>query len=601
MVRNKKNIKLLKTPFRVLIIVFLVTFSKSWGQIYLHNFGTSAITTNPYTVAPLTINSNLSNSQWASSTGAFVSFTGSAGQALSLNNSSGTPSLTLTFNVAAGCALDITSFNFWRQRSASGAQTWTLTINGIFVGSGSVLTTGAFIGNTAVANAVNGLTGNVSVILAISGASGAGTFRLDDFTLNGSTICSASNTITTGSVSASPFALTDCTITAAGTVDFTSVGAFSGNTYTAQLSNASGSFASPINIGTLVSNANSGTINITIPGGTASGAGYQIRVISSNPSVIGSSSAAFTITLTCISGIVCPTLIAAVINGCPGSCSGEGNNEFVVLRSGSYSIPVTPANIQLRYSGGSPSLQNFTESFAPQPSIISNLNSLSGCGTLFVDASNSTIPPNSTFFIMNQGSCFNSGSFSNYCGVGTIYVAFSNDATWISGGYFGNNNIPRYFITDFSGVNASCGVTTYSYNNSNEFSFPSDGASVIFNGTTATYVTGNGNCVPPNTILPIELIDFYATKNNDENDIFWKVASEENVIYYTIDKSNNGIDFKELTTVFVSSNSQTKTYRIIDQDPFNEITYYRLGTKEKNGIDYYYKIISVNEKSKFNN
>ncbi len=587
---------------KVLTLMFVLFFSKSWGQVvYFHDFGTTTISTNPYTVAPPTINPNLNSSQWTTSVGTFTNFNGSAGQALSLNNSSGTPSLTLTFNVAAGCALDITSFNFWRQRSSSGAQTWTLTINGIVVGNGTIPTSGAFIGNTAVASAVNGLTGAVSVVFSVSGASGSGTIRLDEFTLNGSTSCGATNTITTGLVSSSPFALTDCTITASGTVDFTSSGTFTGNTYTAQLSNASGGFSSPINIGTLVSNANSGTINITIPAGTPSGSGYLIRVVSSSPSVTGSNSSAFTITLTCVSGTVCPSLLAVVINGCDGSCNGEGNNEFLVLSSGSYSIPVTPANIQIIYSGGSPTLQNFTESFAPQPSVITNLNSLAGCGTLFVDVSSGTVPPNSTFFIMNQGSCFNSGSFSSYCGAGTIYVAFSTDASWAAGGYFGNNSTPRYFQTDFSGVNASCGVTTYSYNYSGSFGFPSDGAAVMFNGTTPSYVVGNGNCVPPNIILPIQLIDFYATKKDNHNEVTWKVTDEINIYSYLIEKSDDGVNFSLLENTTLDKGKvygqSIKSYSVIDENPFNEITYYRLATKSNDGSIEYYKIISINEKS----
>ena len=60
-----------------------------------------------------------------------------------------------------------------------------------------------------------------------------------------------------------------------------------GNIFTAQLSNSSGSFANPVNIGTFTSTT-AGTINCQIPLGTAAGAGYRIRVISSNPSVIGS-------------------------------------------------------------------------------------------------------------------------------------------------------------------------------------------------------------------------------------------------------------------------------------------------------------------------
>ena len=60
----------------------------------------------------------------------------------------------------------------------------------------------------------------------------------------------------------------------------------SGNVFTAQLSNAAGSFTSPVNIGTLTATM-SGTISVTIPSNTASGTGYRIRVIASNPSIIG--------------------------------------------------------------------------------------------------------------------------------------------------------------------------------------------------------------------------------------------------------------------------------------------------------------------------
>jgi subtilisin-like proprotein convertase family protein len=60
-----------------------------------------------------------------------------------------------------------------------------------------------------------------------------------------------------------------------------------GNVYTAQLSSSSGSFASPVNIGTLSSTASSGSVSCIIPGGSLAGTGYRIRVNSSLPSVIG--------------------------------------------------------------------------------------------------------------------------------------------------------------------------------------------------------------------------------------------------------------------------------------------------------------------------
>jgi hypothetical protein len=70
-------------------------------------------------------------------------------------------------------------------------------------------------------------------------------------------------------------------------VPFSSSGTFNaGNIYTAQLSDAAGSFASPLAIGTLTSTA-TGTqsINAVVPGTVAAGNAYRIRIVSSNPVV----------------------------------------------------------------------------------------------------------------------------------------------------------------------------------------------------------------------------------------------------------------------------------------------------------------------------
>lgn len=59
-----------------------------------------------------------------------------------------------------------------------------------------------------------------------------------------------------------------------------------GNVFTAQLSDAAGSFASPVGIGSVNATA-SGSISCAIPAGTPPGTGYRIRVISTTPAVTG--------------------------------------------------------------------------------------------------------------------------------------------------------------------------------------------------------------------------------------------------------------------------------------------------------------------------
>ena len=186
----------LKSPktanFLLLIVLLLTTAFSATAQIYSHNFGTTSFSNHPYTVAPAIINPNLSNSSWTNSENAWTSTTGSTGQAIRLTSSSNS-TITLRFTVAPNYKADITSFNFWRVRSGAGPANWSMAINGINVGSGITPTTGTSIGNTNVSNTVSGLTGTVTIVISLTGATGNGTFRLDDFTLNGNVVlnCSA--------------------------------------------------------------------------------------------------------------------------------------------------------------------------------------------------------------------------------------------------------------------------------------------------------------------------------------------------------------------------------------------------------------------------
>ncbi len=96
------------------------------------------------------------------------------------------------------------------------------------------------------------------------------------------TLIVTSTTISTNAIASSSF----CKGSAI-TVPFTSSGTFNaGNVFTAQLSNGSGSFASPTAIGTLTATS-SGQIAATIPIGTATGTGFRIRVVSSEPAITG--------------------------------------------------------------------------------------------------------------------------------------------------------------------------------------------------------------------------------------------------------------------------------------------------------------------------
>ncbi|WP_158537898.1 beta strand repeat-containing protein, partial [Flavobacterium sp. AG291] len=167
------------------ILLLLLIGYHSHAQVYYHNFGTSAISTHPYTVPPPIIDSHLSGSSWTNSVGSWTSNPGAgATTAITMLTAPGINTITLTFNVAGSYQLEVTSFDFWRQRSSIGPTTWALAINGTNVGNGTTPTVGAPVGATNVSTPITGLTGTVTVTLTLTGATG-GNFRLDDFTLNG--------------------------------------------------------------------------------------------------------------------------------------------------------------------------------------------------------------------------------------------------------------------------------------------------------------------------------------------------------------------------------------------------------------------------------
>ncbi|GAA4335550.1 LamG-like jellyroll fold domain-containing protein [Flaviaesturariibacter amylovorans] len=96
------------------------------------------------------------------------------------------------------------------------------------------------------------------------------------------TIANVSNSVPAGTAVGALSASSFCP-GAPITVPYTAGGFSTGNVFTAQLSDASGSFAAPVTLGSVTSTA-SGVLTGLIPAGTTPGGGYRIRIVGSNPS-----------------------------------------------------------------------------------------------------------------------------------------------------------------------------------------------------------------------------------------------------------------------------------------------------------------------------
>ena len=136
-------------------------------------------------------------------------------------------------------------------------------------------------------------------------------------------------------------------------VPFTIAGAYdAGNVFTAQLSDASGSFSSPLNIGSITS-VYAGTINAVIPSNTAPGNTYRIRVVGTNPVVTGSDNGS-NITINALPNVN-TTLNGATItadqsgagyqwlncNTGNSTIPGATNQSYTATANGAYAVVVT--------------------------------------------------------------------------------------------------------------------------------------------------------------------------------------------------------------------------------------------------------------------
>jgi hypothetical protein len=113
-----------------------------------------------------------------------------------------------------------------------------------------------------------------------------------------------------------------------------------GNVFTAQLSDATGSFASPTNIGSITSNI-PGMIICTLPGSITAGTAYRIRIVSSSPASTSSDNG-FDI------GISLPATISTTVAPGDTICAGITATFTATLTNA-----VTGAGLQWKVNGSS--------------------------------------------------------------------------------------------------------------------------------------------------------------------------------------------------------------------------------------------------------
>ncbi|RTY90873.1 T9SS sorting signal type C domain-containing protein [Flavobacterium sp. GT3R68] len=313
---------------RLLLFLTMLFSVGSWGQvsIYSDNFGVSAV--NPLVRTGYTANAASGVAWELRTSGASTTYTWtspaasfSGGANVFTNLGTNTNVKTLTYDNSLS-TIGYTAINVRFGALKSGTVPnldVSYSVDGtIYNSAGSVtLNTGWTANSIALPVGAEGVSNLRIRFSIVANSNSANFFRIDDFQLIGTP--SSSNTITTNTtLTGNPYCVSAST-GAAVSIPFTSTGTFTGtNVYTAQLSNAAGSFAAPITIGTLSSTANTGTITATIPAGTVSGTGYRIRVISDTPAIIGTDNTV-NLTINLATNSVAPTTTQNLATGANGS------------------------------------------------------------------------------------------------------------------------------------------------------------------------------------------------------------------------------------------------------------------------------------------
>lgn len=99
---------------------------------------------------------------------------------------------------------------------------------------------------------------------------------------------------------------------------------------------------------------------------------------------------------------------------------------------------------------------------------------------------------------------------------------------------------------------------------------------------------------PNNSPLPIELLFFTGKQTNDGHLLEWATASELNFSHFSVERSVDGINFRELEQVKGYGNSkERKDYSFVDRSVIVGRNYYRLKSMDVDGSSEYSRVLMM--------
>jgi hypothetical protein len=347
-----------------------------------------------------------------------------------------------------------------------------------------------------------------------------------------------------------------------------------GNVFTAQLSDASGSFASPVNIGSLNSTMATGTINAQIPATTIAGSAYRIRVIASNPSTIGyDNEVNFTIT----------NSAAALATSNQSITQDVSDNSFEAGACVNLISNVFP-------NGGASAIAGNVTAKVWIESAVPTYNTIP-----FVQRHYEITPTtNATTATGTVTLYFTQPEFDNFNNDPASVLDLPTDPADVTG-------IANLRVIKYPGVSGDGTGLPGSYT-STPVGINPDDANIVWNAIDNRWevsfdVTGfSGFFVQTNTsVLPLSLLSFNAKAQGNNTIVDWKSANEISHNFYEVLYSTDGRNFISAGQRNAITGNGEKTYLLTHQNAalLGNKLYYRLKMVSTTGVVTYSNIVIV--------
>lgn len=144
-----------------------------------------------------------------------------------------------------------------------------------------------------------------------------------------------------------------------------------------------------------------------------------------------------------------------------------------------------------------------------------------------------------------------------------------------------------------AGADPTINIDGADYTNLND-AFTNGPAAEVTIDDDSTFICGFNQAGDVNS-LPIELLYFRAKlQHNQTVDLSWSTLSETNNDFFTIERSQDAVQWQITATVKGAGNSKsTLFYNFTDSAPLSGVSYYRLKQTDFDGTFAYSKIVSV--------